>query len=70
MAPGLMDLLLLGDVVEPKMHKAALMMYEGIYSKGYLNEDTFQAAQDEAHSWYEDTRAFHYWGLVLVAAQV
>jgi SAM-dependent methyltransferase len=66
MAPGLMDLLLLGEVVEPKMHKAAQMMYEGIYSKGYLKEDTLRAAQAEARNWYKDPGAFHYWGLVFV----
>ena len=66
MEPGLMDLLLLGDVVEPKMHKAAQMMYEGIFSKGYLKEDTLRAAQEEARNWYEHPCAFHYWGLVFV----
>jgi ubiquinone/menaquinone biosynthesis C-methylase UbiE len=67
MAPGLMDLLLLGDIVEPKMHQAALKMYEAICTKGYLKEDTLRAAQEEARSWYRDPSAFHYWGLVFVA---
>jgi hypothetical protein len=70
MGPRAMDLLPYDADDEYGWYAAFDNSYEAMIADGFIDQETLDQATEEAKSWYQNPRAFHFWALVFAAGKV